>query len=144
MPALLPFTICTRPCCVPICRKPKKRSIEIDASTDDQSRGFITSAKEVGESSASFGALSPLSSMELSAEPLSPSTLAFFKAARSEAAVHHLEEAAKLRVFLRTHSQMPAWTCGYSCRHPTLIYLVKSPKKSPSSGMILFSEVFQE
>ena len=89
---------------VQFCRKPKKRSIEIDASTDDQTKGLVGSAKDIGDSAVSLGALSPLSSMELSAEPLSPSTLAFFKAARSEAAARHLEEAARLRVL---HQSIP-------------------------------------
>ena len=35
---------------------------------------------------ASLGLLSPLSSMDLSAEPLSPSTMAFFRVARAHAA----------------------------------------------------------
>lgn len=79
-------------------RKPRRRSIEIDRSTDDQSRGFVDPGQDPLPSSTSLGALSPLSSMELSAEPLSPSTLAFFQAARSQATASRLEEAARLRV----------------------------------------------
>ena len=67
--------------------------MQIDRSTDDQvwgepkSPGFQTPP-------ASLGFLSPLSSTELSAEPLSPSTLAFFRAARAKAAEARQEAAA--------------------------------------------------
>lgn len=59
--------------------------MQIDRSTDDQVWGEPHTPREFLTPSASLGLLSPLSSMELSAEPLSPSTLAFFKAARARA-----------------------------------------------------------
>jgi hypothetical protein len=67
------------------CRKASSRSVQIERSTDDQVWGEPHSPKEFLTPSASLGLLSPLSSMELSAEPLSPSTLAFFKTARAQA-----------------------------------------------------------